>query len=60
MGILALEFNFYKVKIKYVNYLRSDGKFEFKNNIHNITKPMVYGVHDWTFIPKVHLYIALA
>ncbi len=60
MGILALEFNCYEVRIKCVNYLRRDGKFGFKDNIPNITKPMVYGVHDWTFIPKEHLYIALA
>jgi len=57
---LALEFNFYEVRIKYVNYLRRGGKFGFKDNIPNITKPMVYGVYDWTFIPKEHLYIALA
>ncbi len=59
MGILTLEFNFYEVRIKYVNYFRRDGKFGFKDNIPNITKPMVYGVHDWTFITKEHLYIAL-
>jgi hypothetical protein len=59
MGIfLTFEFNFYEVRIKYVNYLRKDGKFGFKDNIFNITKPMMYGVHDWTFIPKEHLYVA--
>jgi len=32
-GNLTLEFNFYKVRIKYVNYLRRHGKFGFKDNI---------------------------
>jgi hypothetical protein len=45
MGILTLEFNFYEVRIKCVNYFRKDGKFGFKDNIPNIIKPMVYGVH---------------